>query len=166
MCDSRPVTRHLRRSGAGSRDCWLRRAVLSGDVPKPVIEIDGANFWTLDGFYDEIQKKLLTPGVFWGRNLNAFNDILRGGFGTPEDGFVLRWRHSDLSRRRLADDTARWLEGMLAGCHPTQRRKVADRLAAVRNGQGENLFDTLVEIIRYHGPGGEEAEDGVDLELL
>jgi RNAse (barnase) inhibitor barstar len=104
---------------------------------KPVIEIDGAKFRTLNGFYDEVERKLLGPGVRWGRNLDAFNDVLRGGFGTPDAGFVLRWRRSALSRKRLG----------------------------VRRG-GQQLFDTLVEIIRLHGPGGEEAEDGVDLELL
>ncbi|KIG13422.1 ribonuclease inhibitor [Enhygromyxa salina] len=105
---------------------------------KPVIEIDGARFRTLNGFYDEIERALLGPGVRWGRNLDAFNDVLRGGFGiTPAGGFVIRWRRSARSRERLG----------------------------VGRG-GQQLFDTLVEIIRVHGPGGEEAEDGVDLELL
>jgi hypothetical protein len=29
------------------------------------------------------------------------NDILRGGFGTPDDGFTLRWKNHDISRQRL-----------------------------------------------------------------
>lgn len=103
---------------------------------KPVLEIDGGRCRTLNGFYDEVERKLLQHGVRWGRNLDAFNDVLRGGFGTPDGGFVLRWRRSASSRKYLG----------------------------VR--RGEPLFDTLVEIIRTHGPGGEEAEDGVDLELL
>jgi hypothetical protein len=31
---------------------------------------------------------------------------------------------------------------------------------------GPTLFDEIVEIIREHGPGGRESEDGVVLELL
>ena len=47
---------------------------------KPIYEIDGARFSTLEGFYNEISQALI-PGVDWGHNLDAFNDILRGGFG-------------------------------------------------------------------------------------
>jgi RNAse (barnase) inhibitor barstar len=66
-------------------------------------EIDGANFSTIDGFYDEISRVLI-PGATWGRNLDAFNDILWGGFGTPEEGFVLVWENHHLSRDRLGSD--------------------------------------------------------------
>lgn len=55
-------------------------------------EIDGARFSTLEEFFDEVSRVLI-PGVFWGHNLDAFNDILRGGFGTPEEGFSLVWRN-------------------------------------------------------------------------
>lgn len=68
-------------------------------MPKPVFEIDGRNFDSLDGFYDEVTKSL--GAAPWGRNLDAFNDILRGGFGTPDDGFVLRWVNSERSRVAL-----------------------------------------------------------------
>ncbi len=73
------------------------------EKPKRVFVIDGAAFETLDQFYDEVSTKLL-PGISWGHNLDALNDILRGGFGTPEDGFVLRWISSDRSRKDLGDD--------------------------------------------------------------
>jgi hypothetical protein len=38
-------------------------------------------------------------------------------------------------------------------------------LAAARQREGSTLFDWVVEIIRDHGPGGDEAEDNVRLEL-
>ena len=62
--------------------------------------IDGRNFSTLEGFYDEVSRVLI-PGAAWGHNLDAFDDILCGGFGTPEEGFKLRWLHHVLSRERL-----------------------------------------------------------------
>jgi RNAse (barnase) inhibitor barstar len=65
-----------------------------------IYEIDGANFSTLEGFYDEFSRVVI-PGVSWGHNLDAFDDVLYGGFGTPDDGFVLRWKNHDLSRQRL-----------------------------------------------------------------
>ena len=91
-------------------------------------EVDGANFSTLDEFYDEISRVVL-PDVFWGRNLDAFNDILSGGFGTPEEGFTLRWKNHEVSQQRLAE------------------------------------FETLVEIIRSHGPGGSRSASNVTLVL-
>lgn len=96
---------------------------------KPTYEIDGRDFSTLEEFY-EVVSRVLIPGAEWGHNLDAFNDILRGGFGTPDGGFVLRWKNSDRSRECLG-----------------------------------SVFDCLVEIIGDHGKGGDEAEDGVELEL-
>jgi RNAse (barnase) inhibitor barstar len=43
-----------------------------------------------------------SSGGYFGRNLDALADCLRGGFGTPEDRpFEFEWRHSALSRRHL-----------------------------------------------------------------
>ena len=44
--------------------------------------IDGERFSTLEEFYEEIGRVLQLGS--WGHNLDAFNDILRGGFGTPK----------------------------------------------------------------------------------
>ena len=64
---------------------------------KPVIELDGSRFKTLEEFYDHFEERALDCS--WGKNLDAFNDVLRGGFGTPEKGFKLLWgrRHPFLS---------------------------------------------------------------------
>jgi RNAse (barnase) inhibitor barstar len=62
--------------------------------------IDGERFSTLEEFFDQISAHVI-PGASWARNLDAFNDILRGGFGTPEEGFILEWRNSALSKTRL-----------------------------------------------------------------
>jgi RNAse (barnase) inhibitor barstar len=128
--------------------------------------IDGARFSSLEEFYDEISSVLI-PGAYWGRNLDAFNDILRGGFGTPEGGFVLRWKNSRLSRRRLGyRETVRQLQLRLQRCHPSNRERVRRDLNKARQEQGPTVFDWLVEIIEDHGIGGEQAEDGVELQLM
>lgn len=102
----------------------------------------------------------------WGRNFDAFNDVLRGGFGTPERGFVLLWTNSERSREALGyEATVRWLEQKLPRCHPTNVPQVEADLEAARRREGQTLFDILVEIIRTHGPGREEEEDGVELQL-
>jgi RNAse (barnase) inhibitor barstar len=133
--------------------------------PKPQLTIDGERFGDLQGFYDEVSQQLI-PGADWGRNLDAFNDILRGGFGIPDGGFVLCWRNSDRSRRALGyEETVRWLEDRVVHAHPSNREYFTRRLADARCHRGQTLFDALIEIIRIHGAGGAESEDGVDLVL-
>ena len=129
-----------------------------------VLVIDGAMFSDYDGFAREFSK--LLSHYTWRGSLDAFNDILRGGFGTPEGGWVLMWVNSDLSRTALGYGAmVKWLEGVLLTCHPSNRSHVEDRLLAARRGKGPTLFDKIVEIIRLHGPGGRESEDGIILDL-
>lgn len=127
--------------------------------------IDGSRVTSLDSFYDEIGRVLI-PGYEWGRNLDAFNDILRGGFGTPDEGFTLRWSHSGISKEVLGyPETVRTLEKRLERCDPSSRKYVQQELGAARAGIGPTVFDSLVEIIRDHGPGGEQAAGNVRLIL-
>ena len=127
--------------------------------------IDGKRFITLEEFYDEISRVVI-PGAAWGRNLDAFNDILRGGFGTPDGGFVLRWANSDVSRERLGyAETIRQLEKRLQKCHPSNRTDVALDLEKAKRDQGSTVFDWLIDIIRVHTAGGGEEVDGVELVL-
>lgn len=131
----------------------------------PVLVIDGANFTDFDGFAAEFSR--LLGNYTWRGNLDAFNDVLRGGFGTPEHGWVLRWLNSETSRVALGyAETIRRLEGLLHTCHPSQRSIVQARIGRAHRGEGPTLFDEIVDIIRIHGPGGRESEDGVLLELI
>jgi Barstar (barnase inhibitor) len=131
----------------------------------PVLVIDGANFSDFDGFAREFSRLLCD--YTWRGNLDAFNDLLRGGFGTPEHGWVLRWLNSESSRAALGyEETTLRLEGLLLTCHPSQRSIIQARISRARRGEGPTLFDEIVDIIRVHGPGGNESEDGVLLELI
>jgi hypothetical protein len=130
----------------------------------PVLVIDGARFCDLDGFAREFSR--LLSNYTWRGNLDAFNDLLRGGFGTPETGWVFRWLNSESSRVALGyEETVRRLEQLLLTCHPSDRSIIAARMRDARGGEGPALFDEIVGIIRDHGPGGHQSEDGVVLEL-
>ena len=134
-------------------------------MAKAVYEIDGDDFATLQEFYDVVSRVLI-PGAEWGHNLDALNDILRGGFGTPEGGFILRWKNSAISREQLGyPETVRQLERRLTHCHPTNRQSVGEDLERARRGLGATVFDWLVEIVQVHCAGGREQEDGVELIL-
>ena len=127
-------------------------------------EIDGERFSTVDGFFEEIGRVMnLVPR---GHNLDAFNDILRGGFGTPEEGFTIVWKNHAISKRRLGyEETVRRLDLRLKRCHPANKGPISMELGNAKAQRGETAFDWLVEIIRVHGNGGTEEQDRVELIL-
>ena len=71
-----------------------------------IIEINGNKFSNVSGFYKEVERQMIA-GLNWkmGRNLDAFNDILSGGFGVHEVGekFILKWHRSDKSKSELKE---------------------------------------------------------------
>jgi RNAse (barnase) inhibitor barstar len=126
-------------------------------MEKRIYEIDGANSSTLEEFAGDFTRQLNLQ-TNWRGNLDAFNDILHGGFGTPENGFVLVWKNSALSKQRLAyPETIKWLNEQIRRCHPSNIPHFRQRIALANKHEGETLFDTLVEIIT--------AEDHADIEL-
>jgi len=141
---------------------YWRRAT---PVGLPVLTIDGGQFDDFDGFVARFSGLLVE--FEWRGSLDAFNDILRGGCGTPDGGFEFRWLNSRRSREVLGwRATIRWFGDTLARCHPSNVPGLTAELEAARRGEGTTLFDWIVEIIERHGPGGAEAEDNVVLRLL
>jgi RNAse (barnase) inhibitor barstar len=119
-------------------------------VPKKEFIVDGGKFNTLTEAANVFSGSLGFTDS-WKGNLDAFNDMLSGGFGTPDEGFVLIWHRSDLSRERLGfKETLRWLEERVKSCHPSNAQNCKQRIAAATENKGETLFDKLVEIIRGH----------------
>lgn len=127
--------------------------------------IDGASFRSLREFAHVFSVTLLRDHE-WNGHLDALNDILRGGFGTPDEGFVLRLINVAAAREALGhSETAIWLRERIAKCHASGRSDLSRRLADIEVGRGQTLFDDIIEIIRDHGSGGGEAEDNVVLLL-
>lgn len=57
-----------------------------------IYRIDGTRVASKPDFYAEIGRAVNGDGGYFGSNLDALADCLRGGFGTPEEGgfrFVL-----------------------------------------------------------------------------
>ena len=86
---------------------------------KQVIVINGDNFADLESFYSEVDT-FFTKDLTWetGHNLDAFDDLLRGGFGIHdyEEPIKVIWTTFAKSRHDL----------------------------------GQELADTLVDIIKHH----------------
>lgn len=65
--------------------------------------IDGKKFSNIKGFYDEVQKVLTKDFKGFGRTLDAFDDILYGGFGKFDDKekIILVWKNFSTSKKNL-----------------------------------------------------------------
>jgi len=123
-------------------------------MKKKVFIFDGNNFVTLADFYYEVER-ILTKDLDWkiGGNLDAFNDILRGGFGAfeYEEPIDIIWGHSDKSKSDLGySETIKWLERKLKQCHPSNIPSIKEELIKANNRQGQTLFDIIIEIIKDH----------------
>ncbi len=130
-----------------------------------IYEIDGARCTSLEAFYAELDRSLGLAD--WGHNLDAFDDILGGGFGTPPGGFVLRWLRAREARTNLGyPATVGYLEAKLRRCHPSNVPAVEADLAAARRNEGQTLFEIVLAILADHGRGGGEADDGIEVELV
>jgi hypothetical protein len=115
-----------------------------------VVEIDGRDFRTLDEVFEVIGAALI-PGQRWGKNLTAFNHILCWPLARDAEPYVLLWRWSNLSRRRLNHGAAEqyWEEVIRAGAGKPIAWQ-AEQLARAARCEGPTAFDWIVEIIKRH----------------
>jgi RNAse (barnase) inhibitor barstar len=123
-------------------------------MDKKTILLDGNEFFDLHSFYDVVENGF-TKDLGWdmGRNLDAFHDVLRGGFGVYEFAEPVRliWVHSDKSRKDLGwKETMKYISAKLTTCHPSHVEFVKRDLALAESHEGKTLFDLLVEIIKRH----------------
>lgn len=123
------------------------------------ITIDGNKFSDITTFYDEMEK-LFTKNLDWkvAHNLDAFNDILYGGFGkfTSMDMVKIQWKNAFKSKEELGiEATKEW--------HRQKINFIKDGrsllynlphfehlLSELENNRGETFFEMVVSIIRDH----------------
>ncbi len=67
------------------------------------IIIDGNKFSNLEEFWDYFRKIFGYQVNYFGRNYNAFDEFLYGGFGPYEDGehIILIWKNFKKSKKEL-----------------------------------------------------------------
>lgn len=121
-------------------------------MPKQTIAIDGNNFSSLEAFYEEVEHKL-TKNLGWqtGRNLDAFNDILRGGFGVHDyyEPVTIVWTNSTKSQKDLGwEETINYLTQKVQHCHPSNTEHIKAELELAKQYRGATLFDRLIDIIK------------------
>lgn len=114
-------------------------------MDKKVYIIDGDHFDDLEGLYDQISAIML-PGIVWGHNLDALNDVLYGDFGVLKEDFTLFWKNAARSRQKFGYEytIAFWEKRFV------RNPSLIDKLEKARQHQGQTVFDVLLEIIYDH----------------
>lgn len=103
------------------RECYGEIcSTIADGCSKRIFTIDGNDFSDLEGFFCIIDS-LLTKNLPYqtGHNLNAFNDLLCGGFGAHEYGepITLRWRNYKKSKRDLGPDLFHDIVEIILNCN-------------------------------------------------
>ncbi|MGW1026586.1 barstar family protein [Streptomyces sp. NPDC002577] len=89
-----------------SRDFWLGTALARHNSRRPEAEpgtahhLDGRHITDAPGFYCALGEAVNGPGGYFGRNLDALEDCLRGGFGARRP-FTLVWHDAHVARTCL-----------------------------------------------------------------
>lgn len=88
-----------------------------------------------------------------GQSLDAFNDLLYGGYGALQgtQSAELLWHNMDHSRKALGYQTTRayYLDKLRPGS-PFSKKLFEEKLSALESGIGETYFDSIMSILADH----------------
>jgi len=118
------------------------------------IQITGSNIHDIASFYREINRVFM-HNENWqiGESLDAFDDLLYGGFGTLNNNATVKvlWTNIALSRKALGYETTKayYLTKLQPGS-PFNKQHFTAKLKELEAGVGETYFDIVVEILSEH----------------
>ncbi|MFF2176553.1 hypothetical protein ACFVT8_08860 [Lysinibacillus sp. NPDC058147] len=110
----------------------------------------GIIFQALRNNCKELSRVVLSGKYKWNGNLDAFNDILFGGFGEieVEEEYTIIWRNSDKSKNDLGyEETIIKLNENLERCHPSNKKYVLQEIKDAKMNKSPTIFDSIKEII-------------------
>lgn len=116
--------------------------------------INGSSVEDIASFYDEINRVFMADENWKiGPSLDAFDDLLYGGFGAIRNAERVEvvWQDIEKSRAALGYEATKayFLEKLKPGS-PFNKVLFEEKLAALENGTGETYFDTIMHIIAEH----------------
>jgi len=109
--------------------------------------IDGEKFFDFETFVSYMNSKAFTE-YSWNGNLDAFADLIRGGFLNPIEGTKIIWINQNKAQSSLGySETIKWLEKKLVQCHSSNVESVKQEIEAAKIQQGNTLFKIIAGII-------------------
>lgn len=125
----------------------------SNNNKKKMTVINGGHFSDLSGFYQEVSSILMKDADWKVGNLDGFNDLLYGGFGVFEnqDEIELIWKEAEKSKNDLGfEATLEFYENKIKQGKPFNVELMKQKRDELITGNGQTLFDILIEIIESH----------------
>lgn len=118
------------------------------------LTIRGRDIRNISSFYTEINRVFMADEDWkLGESLDAFNDLLFGGYGaiTGPEPVELVWKDIDASRVALGIETIRaHLSAKLRQPELYSVTIIQQQLDQLEEGNGSTYFDTILDIIRDH----------------
>jgi len=107
--------------------------------------INGSHFSDLEGFYEEISLLFMKDEDWKVGTLDGFDDIL---YGIDSE---ITWKNSQKSKKDLGFDlTKKFYINKISQGKPFNTKLIQQKLDDLIAGNGQTLFEILVEIIDSH----------------
>lgn len=112
---------------------------------KKMTVINGSHFSNLEGFYEEVSTVFMKDADWKVGTLDGFNDIL---YGIETD---ITWKNSQKSKEDLGFNvTKEFYENKIRQGKPFNVQLIQQKLDKLIDGNGQTLFEILIEIIESH----------------
>lgn len=112
---------------------------------KKMTVINGSHFSDLEGFYEEISLLFMKDEDWKVGTLDGFDDIL---YGVESN---ITWKDSQKSKEDLGFEATReFYENKISQGKPFNIKLIQQKLDDLIAGNGQTLFEILVEIIDSH----------------
>lgn len=112
---------------------------------KKMTVINGGHFSDLEGFYNEVSELFMNDEDWKVGTLDGFDDIL---YRIDSD---ITWKNSQKSKEDLGFDlTKKFYENKIRIGKPFNIELIQNKLTDLVAGNGQTLFEILVEIIESH----------------
>lgn len=112
---------------------------------KKMTVINGGHFSNLEGFYEEISQLFMKDEDWKVGTLDGFDDIL---YGVDTD---ITWKDSQKSKEDLGFDLTKEFYGnKIRQGIPFNVELIQQKLDDLIDGNGQTLFEILIEIIESH----------------
>lgn len=117
----------------------------SNNNKKKMTVINGSHFSNMEGFYEEVSQLFMKDENWKVGTLDGFDDIL---YGVDTD---IIWKNSQKSREDLGfNSTKEFYQNKIRIGKPFSVKLIQQKLDELIDGNGQTLFEILIEIIESH----------------